>query len=366
MPAHPSLIRLLLVSMALLLSAGCATRPQPIPAVEQAPLVLLPASLAGISDHRAQFRELFCAVNQELAGHDPEYMPCDEALTRLAGEPAPPAVPMGWEPGIPRVRVAVVLGLGWECLQALLEPELLPMKHLRQLGYQVTEIHVDGLSSTAQNARAIRDALLAEPEAGAGPPLLLLGYSKGAIDSLEAIATYPEVARRVAALVSISGSIGGSPLADEIAPDVLALMRLAPGAQCDAGDGGALQSLKPHVRQRWLAEHPLPRSVRYYSLATSPDEARVSAALSPMQQRLTQWDPLNDGNLLARDQLIPGSALLGYVNADHWAVALPIAASNPWLGSTLVNRNGFPRNALWEALVRYVESDLNRMPGSGH
>jgi hypothetical protein len=28
------------------------------------------------------------------------------------------------------------------------------------------------------------------------------------------------------------------------------------------------------------------------------------------------------------DQVVPGSALVGYVNADHWALAVPIARTH--------------------------------------
>ena len=66
----------------------------------------------------------------------------------------------------------------------------------------------------------------------------------------------------------------------------------------------------------------------------------------------------NDGQVLFYDQLIPDSSLLGYLNADHWALAVPIGRSHPMLGATFVNHNDFPREALAEALLRFVEEDL--------
>jgi hypothetical protein len=164
----------------------------------------------------------------------------------------------------------------------------------------------------------------------------------------------------VAAVVSIAGSIGVSPLADQAPPDALALVPAVPGAQREEGDGRALGSLRPNVRQQRLATYPVPRCARYYSLVTAPEPDRVSAALRPGHRRPSRIDPHNDGALLPPDQLVPGGVLLGYVNAEHWAVALPIAESNEVLGRTLANRNEFPRDALWEALVRYVAWDLAR------
>jgi hypothetical protein len=58
--------------------------------------------------------------------------------------------------------------------------------------------------------------------------------------------------------------------------------------------------------------------------------------------------------------VIPGSTLVGYLNADHWALAVPIARSHRWLGATLLNHNGYPREALLEALLRFVEWDLEK------
>jgi hypothetical protein len=46
------------------------------------------------------------------------------------------------------------------------------------------------------------------------------------------------------------------------------------------------------------------------------------------------------------------------VNADHWAVALPIDRAHPVVGTLFVNENEYPREALLEAVMRFVEDDL--------
>ena len=53
-----------------------------------------------------------------------------------------------------------------------------------------------------------------------------------------------------------------------------------------------------------------------------------------------------------------GSTLLAFLNADHWAVAVPVAESHEIIASTLITQNKFPREALMEATVRYIEKDL--------
>jgi hypothetical protein len=60
---------------------------------------------------------------------------------------------------------------------------------------------VDWLSSTAGNARQIRDAIMQMPQKGEEPYLVLIGYSKGAPELLDAIVSYPETRPRIAAAV---------------------------------------------------------------------------------------------------------------------------------------------------------------------
>jgi hypothetical protein len=142
----------------------------------------------------------------------------------------------------------------------------------------------------------------------------------------------------------------------------LNLLQYFPDAECDPGDEGALESLRPQVRQRWLANHSLPGSIRYYSIITYPDANHISSILKPSYDKLSQVDSRNDSQMIFYDQLIPGSVLLGYVNADHWAVAIPINRNHPFIASHFVDKNAFPREVLAEALVRFIEEDLNHRP----
>ena len=193
----------------------------------------------------------------------------------------------------------------------------------------------------------------------AGPPrLVLVGYSKGAPDILEAVVAYPEIRARVAAVVSAAGAIGGSALANDAEQYQADLLRYFPGSTCKSGDGGAVESLRPATRKAWLAQHPLPRELRYYSLVTLPQPERISSILTSSYDKLARIDGRNDSQVIFYDQVVPGSALVGYVNADHWALAVPIARTHTTLGALFVTRNDYPREALMEALLRFVEEDL--------
>ena len=220
-------------------------------------------------------------------------------------------------------------------------------------------IKVDALSGTANNARQIRDALLAMPAESGPARLVLIGYSKGAPDILDALVTYPEIRNRVAAVVSAAGAVGGSPLANDAEQYQADMLRHFPGATCESGDGGAVASLRPATRRAWLAANPLPMDVRYYSLVTFPQPERISSVLKSSYRKLARIDARNDSQVIFYDQVIPGSDLMAYINADHWALAVPIARSHATIGAIFVTQNAYPREALLEAVLRFVEEDLS-------
>jgi hypothetical protein len=49
--------------------------------------------------------------------------------------------------------------------------------------------------------------------------------------------------------------------------------------------------------------------------------------------------------------------LLGYVNADHWAIATDLGSSPSAVVRSLADRNDFPREVLLEAVLRFFEID---------
>jgi len=252
----------------------------------------------------------------------------------------------------------VVPGIGYACVERWLQPHGTVDEHVRKFGYEVSAIPVDALSGTTVNARQIRDWIMAKDAAPGAPRLVLVGYSKGTPDVLDAIVSHPEIRARVAAVVSIAGSVGGSPLANEAEQYQADLLQHFPGAACDGGDGGGVASLRTAVRRDWLAQNPLPSDVPMYSVVTLPQPERISSILHGSNRKLSRIDGRNDSQVIFYDQLIPGSTLLGYLNADHWAVALPIARAHATIGALFVTQNAYPREALMEAVLRFVEEDL--------
>lgn len=349
---------LLVVIAATFFLAACASKPLVPYNLDTPPLVLVPASMAGIKDERGRFREITCAVLDSHGKELDHYRECEQALTRVGTEPAGTGQPVDLGMSKRNLVAALVPGIGWECFESWLNYENEFDNHVESLGFNSYIFAVDGMSGTTNNARQIRDAIMARADELQEQQLVLIGYSKGAPDLLEAVVNYPEIHPYIAAVVSVAGAVGGSPLANPAKESDLGLLKHIPGSECTEGDGHAVEALRPAVRRQWLQDNPLPDSIRYYSLVTLPHPDQVSSILKSTYKKLSAIDSRNDSQVIFYDQVIPGSTLLGYLNADHWAIAVPVAEEHPFIGRHFVDKNEYPRQAILEAVLRFIEEDM--------
>ena len=327
--------------------------------------VNLSTVLAGIEDGRAQFRQIFCAIRNDHGPTLHHDRPCDEALVRLPDEGEAPAVAAPvLARGSPRpdLRYLIVPGIFGECLGELTSPFRYAIRHLEEAhGYagRFGIIPVGGRKSSAENARIIKQHLAGlQPPLAPGERLVLVGYSKGTTDALEFLVENPDHAHDVAALVSIAGIVGGTPLADGATSPLKALAEKLPMRNCEPGSGAIDSMTRANARERLTRGNGLPAGVRYFSLVAWPQEGQVSAILKPSYKILSRTDPRNDSQAIITDAIIPAGTLLGFANADHWAVILPFSQDAPVLARTLVTRNKYPREVLLEAIVAFVEEAL--------
>jgi hypothetical protein len=84
----------------------------------------------------------------------------------------------------------------------------------------------------------------------------------------------------------------------------------------------------------------------------------MARALSLTADVLASIDPRNDGQILASDAIIPGSTVLGYANADHWAVAIAIEDQFSLFAGRPGVTEPFPADVLFEAMVLFVGEAL--------
>jgi pimeloyl-ACP methyl ester carboxylesterase len=344
--------------LTLLTAESCTPSLLPF-SLEVPPVVLVPTTLANVTDGRGRFREIYCAIRADHGAALPDDLPCEEALVRLLDEPVATGSPVDLTRPPQRLRIVVVPGIFEECVRSKVQTLSDGLEHLKRHGYQTGSIPVSGRSGSTHNAVEVRDFLM-HLTLAPGERVLLVAYSKGAADALEALTTYPEVIPRVAALATIGGVVAGSPIADYYASlyhDLLRDLRLT---DCPPGDGHGVESISQRVRLAALAHTRLPPSVQYFSLVGIPGPERISTALRPFYKQLAKIDPRNDGQMIFHDAIIPGGTLLGFVRADHWALAMPFSrqpGAFP-LSESLIEHNRFPREVLLESIIRFIEERL--------
>jgi hypothetical protein len=245
-----------------------------------------------------------------------------------------------------------------ECFASIALPFEEAIQSLNDQQVKSKVLMVGGRSSSDANAVYIAEKIselkLAEDEY-----LVVIGHSKGAVDTMHALVNFPETSRRVGAVISVAGAINGTPLVDHLDDIYFNLTRNFLPISCSGGDEGALDSLRPATRLSWTAANPLPGSTRYFSLATFSRREQINTLLKPGYDRLQIYSPRNDGMLLSTDQIIPGSTLLGYANSDHWSVALPLDKKNRLIAATIQAPDQFPRIILLQAMLLYVAEILD-------
>jgi hypothetical protein len=191
--------------------------------------------------------------------------------------------------------------------------------------------------------------------------VILIGYSKGVSDILDALGADPDAswARKIRAVVSVAGVVSGTPAADRTRELYDTVFAGLPWPTCGPGDKGGVDSLTRKERLDSLAKIRLPRHIKYYSLVAVPGSAGINPALAPFHALLSSDYGPNDGQVLYQDAVIPGSYLLGYLNGDHWAVALPFNRSSSLWAVPLSINNAFPREVLMDAILQFVSGRID-------
>ena len=184
---------------------GCSSKPPPPLRKDSPPLVLLPIGQTDVGDARGRFREIFVAVRDARAGPDENDPAADQLLHRMSGEDPATGKRVHLGPARMKLRVLVVPGLLGLSRS---------MRQLEEHGYKTGYLEVSGRESCSYNADLLKERLDAiEPDPGEN--VIVIGYSKGTPDMLEALVRHEAVRARVTALVSWAGAVGGSPGADE-------------------------------------------------------------------------------------------------------------------------------------------------------
>jgi hypothetical protein len=335
---------------------GCATV-QPPELTQGVPPLVATATAEGVLDLRGMYWAALC---QRLAaapapGREP-VMGCGQALPDAGDETAPSGALVPSRAQLPaRYRVLLVAGLFAECLGAPTRPMTDVAQALQADGFNAIRLQPAGRGNAAANADALALQIGAIDEDGRR--FIMLAYSKGLVDVLEMAVRHPDLAPRIAAVISLAGAARGTPLVDEHIESYRRWVAGLPMPGCDAGTGEELLDLSRTRRAQWWGQHGAALPFPVYTLVAAPAPGRISPLLQPNYRTLARTDPRNDGQLLWFDQIAPGSRLLGFINADHWAIANPLSKSLPLLAFLFVD--DVPRTDIVAAAIDVVDATLS-------
>lgn len=335
--------------------------------------VTLPLALAGVHDERAAFAALFA---EELVAVAP--VGADGAAVWLHGNADPGAVPPGaldatrarFAARAGATSVLILPGLFGDCVSAQAVPfgdgvlrtaERSPVEAYRQyqdLGlFALRMAPLPGRASCEANGERLAALIRSEAASPDVERIVLVGYSKGLPDGLHALAILQREDQglaKVAALVSVAGTVIGTPLADYFRNPYDTLSPWFNPLDCTDTQGGELASITRRERVAWLAANPPPASLAYYSIVAHAPREQMAPALSVTGDWLARVNPRNDGQVVASDAILPGSTLLAEVRSDHWDLALPINRSPHLWMRALASGRDFPREALLRATLIWV------------
>ncbi len=331
-------------------AGGCTSLPAKQDWQRVQPIVHATVADAGIRDLRGMYRAALCA-RLEPGGNA-----CTDILQRLAAEPPASA---GGEHKLggafaARYRIAFVPGIFSECVAGLVRPFADVEQDLRARGLQADYLNTPGRGTSRENAAALAAMIRAFPDDGRR--VILFAHSKGMPDALQLVADHPALHPRIAAVVSVAGAVNGTYLIDNLKAFYQTVVAGLPLSNCKANTGDEFDDLQRETRMQWWFDHRHKVTVPVFTIVAAPDPERVSPAIRATYGTLAYIDPRNDGQLVWYDQIAPGSLLLGYINADHWAIANPLSRALPLLAPLF--RDDVPRTAIVEAAAEVVADVL--------
>lgn len=334
------------------------------------PLVTLPLGLAGVRDERRSLAALF---QRELQAA----LPGGRVEDWLHGVAGTPPADQAWLQAIDarfaarRAATSVLLvpGLFGDCVDDQSVPfgDGVPRPRERQhaeaygayadLGlHGIRMLPLPGRAATGANGRRLAAAIQAEAERPGVARLVIVGYSKGAVDAQAALVELQAGGRLPPrlALVSVAGPVLGTPLADHFQRPYDAISPHVDPFGCSPSDGDELASITRRERLRWLSAHATVPGPTYHSVVAWAAADEMAAPLRASHALLRRMDPHNDGQVLAADAVLPGGTLLAAARSDHWDLALPRNRHPDAWVRALTSGRDYPREALLRAILRWV------------
>ncbi len=190
-------------------------------------------------------------------------------------------------------------------------------ERLQKSGVEAQQVPIDTDAGVTENAKAIRDYVLAATKK-AGKKAVLTGHSKGGVDIGAAMSLYPELKAAVHAVVSMNAPIKGSQIAQDFKDNSLG-DKAASGVIKNVfrGDPEALRDLTYERREAFNTAHPYPQDVSTVSMAGSSDNEHSSGMMPLVAHIRAQAGKPSDGMVAPSDAVLPGSDVVRVNDIDH-------------------------------------------------
>ncbi len=297
----------------------------------------------------SNFNDLFCSVLAQKNPDTGDWGPCSQYLD--GGGRAD----LKLEPVSTKYRMLIVPGFMSSCFadSPAFQEGQKSLKAAYGIGVELLSVPND---SSESNAKLIANYLRTQSKTDQRK-YIVIGYSKGAPDVMTALAQEDGLTPLVAGFVSVAGAVGGSPIAGALPAAADRWIRMFNMKGCQGDTAAGFKSLQKSARAAFLAAFPR-MPVPSYSIVTKSDSKNTSKALLETWRLLSAYGPVQDGQLLNSDAVVPDSKLLGVALADHFAVALPFDKSADSLIRGQMDKTKYPRAALLEAIYRLVSTDL--------
>ncbi len=335
--------------------------------------VSLPVELAGIRDRRLPFAAVFARELGVGVGAG-----ADQLAPWVYGVPADATLPAERVDALEQrfrerrraTSVLIIPGLFGDCIADQSVPfgdgvRRTPVASVTEAYAQyaglgvgsIRMVTLPGRAPSTENAALLVAAIRAEAARTEIDRIVLVAYSKGTADTLQALATLEDnggLPAQLKALVSVAGVVMGSPIGDGVESLYAAVSPRVTPFHCTESRGDELASVTRRERIAWLAAHAPPRQLAYYSIVAYAEAGETAWPLRTGQRLLALADPRNDGQVIAADAILPGSELLATARSDHWDIALPRDRHPNLLMRSLSSGRAYPREALFRALVKWA------------
>lgn len=171
------------------------------------------------------------------------------------------------------------------------------------------------------NAPLIRDAIMASSK-----PTILISHSKGGVDTLQALLTYPELSNRVRAWIAYHAPFQGTPVADYTLEKSGLRFVAAKALQMLGGSIGSVVSLTLQTRSNHLKTHQTPIQSILKKIPTlcfsgfiRNEPGRIDTAYEIQRDLLERYGFRNDGIIPWQSEILPGSRYIIFDGVDHTA-----------------------------------------------